>query len=258
MLPEHLVVMHYGTAATSALGVLGEGTPDEAAARLEDAAAPYEAVSGRPVLPAFELITTIAQAGPGADGDYSAFVSEQDVQRYLDAARERKMLLVLDFQPGSANVLAQVQRYERFLLEPDVGVALDPEWVLQPGQRPGRQVGQMDAATVNGVSQYLSDLTVTNGLPEKIFMVHQFQVRMLPDRAEIVTRPGLELVFHMDGFGTQRVKREVYDILSIKDGLAPGGTAHNGLKLFLDEDPDLMTPAEAMALLPRPELITYQ
>ena len=40
--------------------------------------------------------------------------------------------------------------------------------------------------------------------------------------------------------------------------LAPGGTAHNGLKLFLDEDPDLMTPAQAMALVPRPELITYQ
>ena len=258
LFPEHLVVMHYGTAQTGALGVLGEVPPDQAAARLAEAAAPFEAASGRPVLPAFELITTIAQADAGADGTYSSFVSDEDVQRYLDAARRAKMLLVLDFQPGLANVLAQVQRYEKFLVQPDVGVALDPEWALRPGQRPGRQIGQMDAATVNGVSQYLSDLTVIHALPEKLLIVHQFQTRMLPDRAAILARPGLSLVFHMDGFGSQEVKKQTYAVLSTKDGLAPGGTAHNGFKLFLDEDPDLMTPAEAMALVPRPELISYQ
>ena len=29
-------------------------------------------------------------------------------------------------------------------------------------------------------------------------------------------------------------------------------------RLFLDEDTDLMTPAEAMALVPRPELLSYR
>jgi len=31
-----------------------------------------------------------------------------------------------------------------------------------------------------------------------------------------------------------------------------------GFKLFYAKDPVLMTPKQAMALLPRPELITYQ
>ena len=256
--PRHTVVMAYGTARTPVLGVLGEVPPDRAAARLLAGAVPFQPASGRPVLPAFELITTVAQRSPGADGTYSGYVSDADVQRYLDAARKAKMLLVLDFQPGRADVLTQVKRYERFLREPEVGIALDPEWVLQPGQRPGRQIGTMDAATVNRVSSYLGNLTVQNRLPEKLFVVHQFQRRMLPDRQVIVDRAGLALVFHIDGFGSQRDKRATYDLLSVKDGKAPGGRAHNGFKLFLDEDLDLMTPAETMALVPRPELVSYQ
>ena len=251
--PGHVVVMAYGTAQTDALGVLGEGTPDQAAARLTADAAPFGPASGRAVLPAFELITTVAQRSAGPDGDFSGEVAEADVQRYLDAARRAKMLLVLDFQPGRADVLAQVKRYERFLREPDVGIALDPEWVLQPGQRPGRQIGTLDAATVDRVATYLSGLTTSAKLPEKLFIVHQFQKRMLPDREAIVERPGLALVFHIDGFGPQRDKRETYDLLAVRSG-----PAHNGFKLFLDEDPDLLTPAETMALVPRPELVSYQ
>ena len=256
--PAHVVVMSYGTARTPVLGVLGEGTPDQAAKALQARAKPFQAASGRPVLPAFELITTIAQRSPGADGTYSGFVADADVQRYLDAARRSKTMLVLDFQPGRADVLAQVKRYERFLLQPEVGIALDPEWVLKPGQRPGRQIGTMDAATVNRVSAYLSELTTRNRLPEKLFIVHQFQKRMLPDRQKVLDRPGLALVVHVDGFGPQSQKKDTYDLLSSKDGKAPGGRAHNGFKLFLDEDTDLMTPAEAMALVPRPELLSYQ
>ena len=251
--PAHVVVMAYGTATTDALGVLGEGTPDQAAKRLTADAAPFGPASGRGVLPAFELITTVAQRSAGPDGDFSGEVAEADVQRYLDAARRAKMLLVLDFQPGRADLLAQVKRYERFLREPDVGIALDPEWVLRPGQKPGRQIGTLDAATIDRVATYLSELTTAAKLPEKLFVVHQFQKRMLPDREAIVERPGLALVFHIDGFGPRRDKRKTYDLLAVRSG-----PAHNGFKLFLDEDPDLLTPAETMALVPRPELVSYQ
>ena len=251
--PAHVVVMAYGTATTDALGVLGEGTPDQAAKRLTADAAPFGPASGRRVLPAFELITTVAQRSAGPDGDFSGEVAEADVQRYLDAARRAKMLLVLDFQPGRADLLAQVKRYERFLREPDVGIALDPEWVLRPGQKPGRQIGTLDAATIDRVATYLSELTTAAKLPEKLFLVHQFQKRMLPDREAIVERPGLALVFHIDGFGPRRDKRKTYDLLAVRSG-----PAHNGFKLFLDEDPDLLTPAETMALVPRPELVSYQ
>jgi hypothetical protein len=257
--PHRTVVAHYGTAATARLGVLGEGTPEQAAARLEQSAAPFAAAGGRPVLPAFELITTVARRAPGDDGTYSAPIADADVQRFLDVARAEGMLLILDFQPGLASFLDQVKRYERFLVQPEVGVALDPEWVLKPGQLPGEQIGATDAATVNAVSQYLSDLTVARDLPEKLFVLHQFRAFMIPDRDQVVDRPGLATVLHVDGFGPPGSKRETYATLSLEDGAArPGGQLHNGFKLFYDEDTDLMTPAQTMALTPRPELVSYQ
>jgi hypothetical protein len=89
------------------------------------------------VRPAFELITSVAQRRPAPDGRYSTGLTHAQVQRYLDAAVRAKMLLVLDFQPGLAKVLDQVKHYERFLLQPEVGIAIDPEWVLKEGQKPG-------------------------------------------------------------------------------------------------------------------------
>lgn len=252
--PEHTVVAYYGTVAGRGdLGVLGQGEPDAQAAALAAAAAPFGPASGRPVLPAFELITTVAQRAPGADGDYSAPIEPAQVQRYLDAARRAGALLILDLQPGTARFLDQAKAYEAFLREPDVGLALDPEWVLQPGQRPGRQIGSTTAAEVNAVSEYLQQLVTEGDLPQKVLVVHQFRASMLPDREAVRQRPGLEIVVHLDGFGTQGVKREVYDLLSLKTP-----PLRNGFKLFYDEDTDLMTPEEAMALVPRPELITYQ
>jgi hypothetical protein len=251
--PKFLVVAHYGTAGTAALGVLGEGTPAVAAARLVAAAQPFVKASGRPVLPAFELIATIAQRKAGDDGTYSTYVADADVARYLAAARKVKALVVLDLQPGRADFLTQAKHYEKFLLQPDVGLALDPEWKLTPSQVPLRQIGATGAASINAVSSYLAQLTVSHRLPEKLFVVHQFRTDMIPDRAKVVPRPGLAVVVHLDGFGTQWVKHEVYDALSLK-----AGPLHNGLKLFIDEDTDMFTPDEAMAFRPRPELITYQ
>ncbi|MBK5305311.1 MAG: hypothetical protein JJD92_01340 [Frankiaceae bacterium] len=251
--PKHLVVMHYGTAGTAALGILGEGTPAQAAARLVAAAAPFAKASGRPVLPAFELIATIAQRAAGDDGMYSTYIPDADVARYLAAARRVKALLVLDLQPGRADFLTQARHYEKFLRQPDVGLALDAEWKLTPTQVPLKQIGATSAAAINQVSSYLAQLSAANGLPEKLLVLHQFREFMIPDRHKVVPRPGLAIVVHLDGFGPQSVKRDVYAALSLTSG-----PLHNGLKLFIDEDTDMFTPREAMAIRPRPELISYQ
>jgi hypothetical protein len=97
---NHMVVMAYGTADTPVLGVLGEAPPAEAARRLEQLSQTWAEAAGKPVRPAFELITSVAQRAPGPDGRYSTGLTHAQVQRYLDAARQAKMLLVLDFQPG--------------------------------------------------------------------------------------------------------------------------------------------------------------
>lgn len=254
-----MVVAFYGSTGGGALGVLGEQSPQEAAERLQEAADPFEEASGRDVLPAFELITTVALGSPGKDGLWSSRLDVDEVQRWLDAARDAEMLVMLDFQPGRADFLDQVKRYEKFLLQPEVGVALDPEWVLEPGQRPLKQVGRTDADTINEVSAYLSKLTVENNLPEKLFVIHQFRSSMIQNREDVIDRPGLATMVHIDGFGNQQIKKEVYDVLAFKDGAERrNGQIHNGFKLFYDEDTNMMTPDEAMDLDPRPELISYQ
>src|ERR671926_395849 len=58
-----------------------------------------------------------------------------------EQARRNKVLVILDLQPGRGNFLPQAQRLERFLIQPHVGLALDPEWRMPPGKVPGRTIG---------------------------------------------------------------------------------------------------------------------
>jgi hypothetical protein len=249
--PEFRVVAYYGNAESPAMGVLGETGPEQAAARVEKAAKPFRR-EGRPVLPAFELIVTIADPTPGEDGSYSHPTDPELVRPWVEAARAADMLIVLDIQPGRREFLPEVRRYEEFLRLPHVGLALDSEWRMEPGEVPGRQIGQVSAAEVNEVSAYLAALVAEKKLPEKLLLVHQFRESMVLNSEDIETPKGLAVVHHIDGFGTQGQKLEVYDWLSV------GPPRWNGFKLFYDEDIDMMTPAETLALDPAPDFISYQ
>ncbi len=251
LLPRYRVVAYYGAPGNAGLGVLGKGTPDQAADAIEQRAAQYRPY-GRPVQPAMELIATVAQGSAGPDGDYSAPVSHAAVQKYLDAAHRHKMLLVLDFQPGRGDFLPQVKQFAEFLTDPSVGVALDPEWKVGPAQKPARVIGHASAASINAVSAYLAGIVAAHHLPQKLFVVHEFTLRMLPDRQNITSHPQLATVFHADGHGSIASKQGVYAALNFPR------SAGAGFKLFLREDPKLMTPAQVMALPRRPDLVTYQ
>jgi hypothetical protein len=251
--PKYRVVAYYGNGAAPGLGVLGEGTPDEAAERVQQQADQY-AFAGKPVLPAMELITTVALPEPGPDGVYSSHGDPAMVSQYLAAARRHKELLVLDFQPGTGDFLTQVKRFEKFIVQPDVGVALDPEWHMKPGQIPGQVLGTASAADINAVSAYLHQLVSKYQLPQKLFVIHQFQLPMLPDRQAIAARPGLATVFHADGNGSPYAKLDVYRSLDF-----PGPPYYRGFKLFFTRDYPVMTPQQAMTQVsPVPDLITYQ
>ncbi len=249
--PQHRVVAYYGTAGNAALGVLGEAGPEQILPRLRAAADKFR-TRDRKVQPAFELIASVAQAGPGRDGDYSQMIDLGQIQRYVDAARKHKILVILDLQPGRGEFLPQAKQLERFLVQPHVGLALDPEWRMPPGKVPGRTIGSVTAAEVNRVSQYLADLVAEHGLPQKLFVLHQFRASMLPDIAKIVKRPGLALVQHVDGFGTRGEKDATYARLRRPQQF------HLGYKLFYDEDIKRYTPAEVLRFKPAPELISYQ
>lgn len=246
------MVAFYGGPDGPNLGVLGEGTPQHAAARIKKVAAGYRKF-GRPVLPAMELIVDVAQGSPGPDGDYSHPIPDEQVQTFLDIAHKQNMLLVLDIQPGRSTFLPLVRHWEKFLRDPSVSIGLDPEWRMHGGQVPGKAIGSSSATEVNAVGSYLSELVRKNNLPDKLMAIHQFRLSMLPDREKITKHPGVETVLHADGFGSPTLKRQV--LTHLRFGSTP---FHTGFKLFYTEDTRLMSPKEVMALKPRPEMITYQ
>ncbi|MEZ5093875.1 hypothetical protein [Nocardioides sp.] len=248
---HRFLVAYYGTAGTGSLGVLGETSPDRADARLRRAAAPYRR-PGERIQPVYELIVTVADRSPGPDGDYSHDISRARVRQYLAAARRHGALVVLDLQPGRSGFLTVARRWAWALRDPRVGLALDPEWRMGPRQVPGRRVGSVSAAEVNRTAAWLSGLVRRERLPEKLFVLHQFRTSMITDPGAIRRRPGLAMVQHVDGFGTQRQK------LGTFHAVARPRQFHLGLKLFYDEDRHLMTPARVRAIRPRVRFVSYQ
>jgi hypothetical protein len=248
---DDLMVAFYGHPSTPVLGVAGEGTPAQALTRLLDQAAPYEA-SGRRVVPVFEMIATLVTASPGPDGLYRSRASEAELRPYLDTIRSANGRLILDIQPGRADVADEARAYEGLLLEPDVGLALDPEWVVGPDQTPAGRIGTLDASDINRVSAYLSDLAESNDLPPRILIIHRFDPGMVTNVDTIVDRPGVRIIFHADGEGGPAAKISDYDNL-----MPP--RFERGFKIFYDEDTNLLSPNEVLDRLdPTPAFVSYQ
>jgi hypothetical protein len=250
--PGHRVVAYYGAADVPAMGILGHASPQQILPKLLNQAQAYSRY-GEPVIPAFELIAVVAQRAPGVGDAYSAPIDSSTVQRYLEQIRKAHGLLILDIQPGRAPFLPYVKRYERFLREPDVSLAMDSEWSMAPGQVPGDEIGSTNAETVNAVSEYLSALAARYGLPQKLLIVHQFTSDMIERREDVRMRPNLAIVFHVDGFGSRAGKLSKYRLLS-----SDLRGAFIGIKLFYTQDVDMFAASEVMRFSPRPDLITYQ
>jgi hypothetical protein len=251
ILPEFRVVAYYGAPQSRELGELGIGSPRSATQRLLRQARPY-ATKRRPVLPALELITVIANADGGQDGMYRSRQTDAVIRRYLRAARRAKALLLLDIQPGRSDFFTEATRLKKWLEQPDVGLALDPEWRVDAGQVPGQVIGHVDAREVNATSAWLAQLVAREKLPEKLFVVHQFTDNMV-DESALKARDGLALVLNVDGFGNQAVKKAKY-----RDFTHHAPTLRHGFKLFYHEDTDMMRPAQVMRLRPRPVLVVYE
>ena len=252
ILPDRRVVAFYGAPQDRELGVLGIGSPARAARRLERQSRPY-ARRGRPVLPAFELIAAIVTNEAGDGGDHSIRQEPATIRRYLRAARAHRMLLLLDIQPGYAPFLQEAQALEEFLKQPDVSLALDPEWSMDPPQLPGQEIGSTDAATINEVSRYLSGIVRQYDLPQKLLVVHRFTGDMIEAEHDLKRYPGVAVVVNVDGFGDRPNKISKYN--EFTDDLQ---RRFNGFKLFYEEDVNLMKPKNVLRLHPQPDLVVYE
>ena len=252
LLPDHRIVAFYGAPQAHELGALGIGTPASAARRLARQAKAYGRRT-RPVLPAMELIAVVAAAHPGEGDRYNTRQEDAVIRRYLRAARRAKALLVLDIQPGRSDFFTEAVRLRKWLAQPDVGLAIDPEWRMGPGEVPGDVIGSVAAREVNATSAWLDQLVRRRRLPQKLFVIHQFTNDMVDD-TQLHEREGLAMVLNADGFGTQANKNSKYRAFTA----SPRGFFHQGYKLFYREDTDLMSPREVLRLRPPPDVVIYE
>ena len=256
LLADTTVVSVYGHPGFCVMGELGcHDDPRDAVAAARALAEEYDALNGdRPALAALHLIVDVAQASPGADGQFLEQMPLDQIATWVEAARDEEVVIFLDLQIGWGELMEHVIRLEPFLEEPFVHLAIDPEFATESrGGWPGKVIGTLTAEQVNEVQHYLHDLVVRTGVPSKVLVLHQFREDMLTNPEAFEAVDGVEITIDMDGWGPPWPKAVGYE----RYALAPYAE-RPAFKLFFHWDEPLMTPADVMALPEPPAYVIYQ
>lgn len=252
VLRDSMVVSIWGN--PDGLGILGELTPEAAMESLRNLGRRYQALlATRTVVPAFFLVYATAQREPTENGLYLRYLPDQAVWPYLTLAHQNDGLLFLDLQLGLSDVRSQLERLRPYLLDPAIHVALDPEYAVRPGQRPGDAAGSLDGSDLNAAQEYLQRLVEENGLPDKIVVVHQFQDGVITNGDRVSPFPNVHLVVNMDAFGDIRQKVEKYEQFARRPY-----AEYASFNLFLKLDQALLSEEEVVRLSPQPAMVIYQ
>jgi hypothetical protein len=136
-------------------------------------------------------------------------------------------------------------------------LAIDPEFSMKDGSKPGTKIGTMTASDVNFAINLLAGLVKQYNLPPKILIVHRFTRRMLSDSKAIKLDPRVQVIINMDGWGQPWLKYDSY-----RAYVEAEPVEYTGFKLFYHNDTKkgdpLLTPAEVLMLNPKPLYIQYQ
>ncbi|NMH68362.1 hypothetical protein HF072_06170 [Bacillus sp. RO3] len=253
-LKDHRLVAYYGTPDSENMGILGELEPEAYMKKLKEQAQAYsDADPDRPAVPTIELITTMAQSEPGPDGDYVRMTSEENIQRYVDLAEKHDALVLLDIQLGTDTVMEQVKMVEKWLKHPHVHLAIDTEFHVAQGEKPGEDLGQVDGKEIQQAVEYVSELTEKNDLPDKFVLVHQFTGYVLTNKEVIQPTDNVEVAINFDGWGAAADKQALYGKY-IRDEPKQYGA----FKIFYDKDVPVLEPEEVVKMDPSPAIVNYQ
>jgi hypothetical protein len=258
ILPQKRIVAFYGNPLQRRMGILGALPPEEMLAKLDREVAAWNAAdSTTPVQPALHLIAVVAQDAAGTSGKYRMRMDSALIEKVYGWAQRRNALLFLDVQVGRGTLQEEVPRLATFLKRPDVHLAIDPEFSMKHGEVPGTKIGTFDANDVNYASSFLAQLVTSEHLPPKVLVVHRFTRDMLTGYKRITLDARVQIVIDMDGWGPPSLKRESY-----RAYVAKYPVEYTGFKLFYRNDTKkgsrLMTPADVLALRPKPLYIQYQ
>ncbi len=254
--PSHRLVGFSGGRGAS-FGRLGVGDIDKRAAEIEKLAAQYTP-DGRTPLPIFELIAVVAHPSPTRYRPLSHSRAERGRrQHFSKPCADIGGCCCSTSNLGERISWATSKAFEKWLLEPDVGLALDAEWAVDAGEVPGQVIGSTTGAELDSVAVYLSSLVRAHDLPEKVMVYHQFHTATVIDEEQLRPHPGVVLVKSIDGVGVPAEKVATWNRLAWE--LSPH--VYTGFKLFFEEDTRrgaLMTPAEVLALRPQPSYVLYE
>jgi hypothetical protein len=259
ILPAKRIVAFYGNPLSKRMGVLGELATPEMLAKLDQEVAAWNAADpAHPVQPALHLIAVVAQSTPGVAGKYRMRMDSALIEKVYGWAKSKNAILFLDVQVGQGTLQEELPRLTPFLSRPDVHLAIDPEFSMKHNDVPGTRIGTFNAEDVNYAAGLLRDLVTQLHLPPKILIVHRFTRDMLTGYKRIALDPRVQIVINMDGWGPPALKRESY-----RAYVYSYPVEYTGFKLFYHNDTKkkgstLMTPADVLALNPKPIYIQYQ
>lgn len=259
ILPAKRIVAYYGNPLSKRMGALGEFPKDEMLKRLKAEVAKWqEADPATPVQPALHLIAVVAQGEPGKDGKYRMIMPDAVINQVYGWAKEAGAIMFIDIQTGHDNIRSVLPRFEWILKNPDVHLGIDPEFnLIGSGKKPGKKIGTYDASDINFVTGYLQELVKKYNLPPKVLTVHRFTRNGVTHAKNVLLRPEVQTVMHMDGWGAPWLKRDSY-----KSYIVSEPVQYTGFKLFYHNDTKkgdpLLTPGELLKLNPQPLYIQYQ
>ena len=260
ILPCSRIVAYYGHPNSERMGALGEYPKDEMLRRLRNQVAEWErADPDTPVIPALHMVAVVAQGEPGRSGHYRTITPDQRVQDVYGWAREANGIFFVDIQTGTEDLRALLPRFDWILKNPDVHLAVDPEFMMKGGSIPGRRVGTMDAADINYAIDHLARLVNEHNLPPKVLVIHRFTRGMVTNARQVRLRPEVQVVMHMDGHGRMQGPLFKYDTYA--RFIVPEPVQFAGWKNFYHHDNEkgvMPTAADLMRLHPLPLYIQYQ
>jgi hypothetical protein len=258
ILPDKRIVCYYGNPNSKRMGALGEFPREQMLAKLDAEVKKWTAADpAHPALPCLHMVTVVAQGDPGPSGKYRTQMRDSQVDSIYNMIKQRKGIFFIDVQVGQDDIRNFVPRFEEFLKRPDVHFAVDPEFYMRGGVKPGAKIGTMTAADINYVTGELARIVRENKLPPKVLVIHRFTRNMVQGYKDIKLRPEVQIVMDMDGWGAPWLKRDSY-----RDYIVKEPVQFTGFKLFYHNDTKkgdpLMQPADLLKLNPKPLYIQYQ
>lgn len=259
LLPFNRIVAYYGNFYSTKMGVLGEYDTPTMLAKLQSEVVRWKAADpSTPVIPAIHYIVTTAQGSPQPDNTYRLRMPADQIEKAINIANNIHGVVFLDIQVGLSNLPAELPRLEPYLKHPNVFLAIDPEFAMYGGHKPGTVIGTMSASDINYAISFLDRIAKENNLPPKILVIHRFTDNMVTGYKNIKPMENVQVVMDMDGWGFGAKKINTY-----KQVITSEPVQFTGFKLFYKNDlkppsTRMLTPQEVLSLQPAPSYIQYQ